>query len=198
MPVELGSFDANKIRGMDWLAIAPRVIAQARARRASEDNIGIVEERGVVCKIFPTCDILVFLSDTNPCIYRKEAKTSYAYCGRFKEGFGHCVDAKRENLDEEQLLCLAAPTAQTMFMANLSSADPVYDEVGPSYDSDTLFEGFSEDVRKLILRIDKVKLYYSVLNLLFDEVESDVNLFMIDSNVETLWSIKAIAHMLSQ
>ncbi|GJT02753.1 retrovirus-related pol polyprotein from transposon TNT 1-94 [Tanacetum coccineum] len=29
-----------------------------------------------------------------------------------------------------------APTAQTMFMANLSSADPVYDEVGLSYDSD--------------------------------------------------------------
>ncbi|GKE92650.1 integrase, catalytic region, zinc finger, CCHC-type containing protein, partial [Tanacetum coccineum] len=48
-------------------------------------------------------------------------------------------------LDEEQLLFIAAddcdafdsdvdkaPTAQTMFMANLSSADPVYDEVGPS------------------------------------------------------------------
>ncbi|GJW09604.1 hypothetical protein Tco_1575431 [Tanacetum coccineum] len=33
-----------------------------------------------------------------------------------------------------------APTAQTMFMANLSSADPVYDEVGPSYDSNTLYE----------------------------------------------------------
>ncbi|GJS12753.1 hypothetical protein Tco_0407225 [Tanacetum coccineum] len=33
-----------------------------------------------------------------------------------------------------------APTAQTMFMANLSSADPIYDEVGPSYDSDILFE----------------------------------------------------------
>nr|GEW06797.1 integrase, catalytic region, zinc finger, CCHC-type, peptidase aspartic, catalytic [Tanacetum cinerariifolium] len=28
-----------------------------------------------------------------------------------------------------------APTAQTMFMANLSSADPVNDKVGPSYDS---------------------------------------------------------------
>ncbi|GKF51707.1 hypothetical protein Tco_0148174, partial [Tanacetum coccineum] len=26
-----------------------------------------------------------------------------------------------------------APTTQTMFMANLSSADPVYDEVGPVY-----------------------------------------------------------------
>nr|GEX72196.1 retrovirus-related Pol polyprotein from transposon TNT 1-94 [Tanacetum cinerariifolium] len=33
-----------------------------------------------------------------------------------------------------------APTAQTMFMANLSSADLVYDEAGPSYDSDILFE----------------------------------------------------------
>nr|GFB92100.1 hypothetical protein [Tanacetum cinerariifolium] len=33
-----------------------------------------------------------------------------------------------------------APTAQTVFMANLSSADPVYDEVGLSYDSDILSE----------------------------------------------------------
>nr|GEY76062.1 retrovirus-related Pol polyprotein from transposon TNT 1-94 [Tanacetum cinerariifolium] len=33
-----------------------------------------------------------------------------------------------------------APTAQTMFMANLSSADPVTDEVGPSYDLDILSE----------------------------------------------------------
>ncbi|GKA78436.1 hypothetical protein Tco_0784973 [Tanacetum coccineum] len=31
-----------------------------------------------------------------------------------------------------------APTAQTMFMGNLSSVDPVYDEVGSSYDSDIL------------------------------------------------------------
>ncbi|GKC70171.1 hypothetical protein Tco_1116054, partial [Tanacetum coccineum] len=33
-----------------------------------------------------------------------------------------------------------APTAQTMFMANISSADSIYDEAGPSYDSDILFE----------------------------------------------------------
>nr|GEW44943.1 hypothetical protein [Tanacetum cinerariifolium] len=32
------------------------------------------------------------------------------------------------------------PTAQTMFMANLSSADPITDEAGPSYDLDTLSE----------------------------------------------------------
>nr|GEU93984.1 putative zinc finger, CCHC-type [Tanacetum cinerariifolium] len=33
-----------------------------------------------------------------------------------------------------------ALTAQTMFMANLSSADPITDEAGPSYDSDILSE----------------------------------------------------------
>nr|GFC05511.1 hypothetical protein [Tanacetum cinerariifolium] len=33
-----------------------------------------------------------------------------------------------------------APTTQTMFMANLSSADPITDEAGPSYDSDILSE----------------------------------------------------------
>ncbi|GJZ36105.1 retrovirus-related pol polyprotein from transposon TNT 1-94 [Tanacetum coccineum] len=61
-------------------------------------------------------------------------------------------------LDEEQLLSIVAddydafdsdvdeaPTAQTMFMANLSSADPVYDEAGPSYDSDILSEVHDHD-----------------------------------------------------
>ncbi|GJX03652.1 retrovirus-related pol polyprotein from transposon TNT 1-94 [Tanacetum coccineum] len=33
-----------------------------------------------------------------------------------------------------------APTAQTIFMANLSSANPIYDEASPSYDSDILSE----------------------------------------------------------
>nr|GEV18792.1 integrase, catalytic region, zinc finger, CCHC-type, peptidase aspartic, catalytic [Tanacetum cinerariifolium] len=37
-----------------------------------------------------------------------------------------------------------APTAQTMFMANLSSADPVNDEAGPSYDSNIL-SGYVKD-----------------------------------------------------
>ncbi|GKC35374.1 hypothetical protein Tco_1047758, partial [Tanacetum coccineum] len=49
------------------------------------------------------------------------------------------------DLDEEQLLFLAGGQTntfddETMFMAYLSSADPVYDEAGPSYDSDTLYE----------------------------------------------------------
>ncbi|GJX92740.1 retrovirus-related pol polyprotein from transposon TNT 1-94 [Tanacetum coccineum] len=56
-------------------------------------------------------------------------------------------------LDEEQLLFIAAddcdafdsnvneaPTAQTMFMANISSTNLVYDEASPSYDLDILSE----------------------------------------------------------
>nr|GEZ29598.1 hypothetical protein [Tanacetum cinerariifolium] len=38
-----------------------------------------------------------------------------------------------------------APMAQTMFMANMSSTDPVYDEAGPSYDSDILSEVHDHD-----------------------------------------------------
>nr|GEZ60027.1 retrovirus-related Pol polyprotein from transposon TNT 1-94 [Tanacetum cinerariifolium] len=38
-----------------------------------------------------------------------------------------------------------APTVQTMLMANISSAYPVYDEVGPSYDSDLLSEVYDHD-----------------------------------------------------
>nr|GEW87909.1 integrase, catalytic region, zinc finger, CCHC-type, peptidase aspartic, catalytic [Tanacetum cinerariifolium] len=38
-----------------------------------------------------------------------------------------------------------APTAQTMFMANLSSTDPITNEVRPSYDSDILSEVHDHD-----------------------------------------------------
>ncbi|GJY47440.1 hypothetical protein Tco_0436503, partial [Tanacetum coccineum] len=64
----------------------------------------------------------------------------------------------RVALDEEKLLFIAAddcdafdfdvdeaPTAQTMFMANLSSTDPVFDEAGLSYDSDILSEVHDHD-----------------------------------------------------
>ncbi|GJX76616.1 hypothetical protein Tco_0323427 [Tanacetum coccineum] len=47
-------------------------------------------------------------------------------------------DAFDSNVDE-------APTAQTMFMANLSSAYPVYDEASPSYDSNILSEVHDHD-----------------------------------------------------
>ncbi|GKC48895.1 hypothetical protein Tco_1071640 [Tanacetum coccineum] len=47
-------------------------------------------------------------------------------------------DAFDSNVDE-------AATAQTMFMANLSSTNHVYDEASPSYDSDILSEVHDHD-----------------------------------------------------
>ncbi|GJT02748.1 retrovirus-related pol polyprotein from transposon TNT 1-94 [Tanacetum coccineum] len=47
-------------------------------------------------------------------------------------------DAFDSNVDE-------APTAQTMFMANLSSADLIYDEASPSYDADILSDVHDHD-----------------------------------------------------
>nr|GEU78959.1 hypothetical protein [Tanacetum cinerariifolium] len=45
----------------------------------------------------------------------------------------------------ELVMPILAPTAQTMLMANLSFAAPVYHEAGPSYDSDTLSEVDNHD-----------------------------------------------------
>ncbi|GJV44576.1 hypothetical protein Tco_1429112 [Tanacetum coccineum] len=45
-----------------------------------------------------------------------------------------------DDVDEAPVQDLALNKDNTMFMANLSSADPIYDEAGPSYDSDILSE----------------------------------------------------------
>nr|GEU87981.1 hypothetical protein [Tanacetum cinerariifolium] len=73
--------------------------------------------------------------------------------GRYNRGQRN--NENEVELDEEQLLFIIgrqdnnidedvdeqpAPTAQTMFMANLSSANPVYDEAGLTYDSGILSE----------------------------------------------------------
>ncbi|GKA71989.1 integrase, catalytic region, zinc finger, CCHC-type containing protein, partial [Tanacetum coccineum] len=49
------------------------------------------------------------------------------------------IDAFDSDIDE-------APTAHTMFMANLTSTGPVYDEFGSSYDSDILSEVHEYDI----------------------------------------------------
>nr|GEU99299.1 retrovirus-related Pol polyprotein from transposon TNT 1-94 [Tanacetum cinerariifolium] len=45
-----------------------------------------------------------------------------------------------------------APKTQTMFMVNLSSADPIYDEAGPAYDSDILSETFDSSLSVFVLQ----------------------------------------------
>ncbi|GJR15053.1 retrovirus-related pol polyprotein from transposon TNT 1-94 [Tanacetum coccineum] len=51
------------------------------------------------------------------------------------------------------------PTSQTMFMANLISEDPIYDEAGHSYDSNNPFEYDVEKSRCLDLEADMSKVH---------------------------------------
>ncbi|GJY30689.1 retrovirus-related pol polyprotein from transposon TNT 1-94 [Tanacetum coccineum] len=68
-----------------------------------------------------------------------------------------------------------APTAQTMFMVNISSADPIYDEAGPSYDSDILYEVQDHDNY-----IDSVGEYHEG-----HEMQNDVQQnYVVDSDAE--------------
>ncbi|GJX40890.1 hypothetical protein Tco_0255880 [Tanacetum coccineum] len=83
-----------------------------------------------------------------------------------------------------------APTAQTMFMANLSSADPVYDEAGPSYDSDILSEVHDHDnYQDVVCEHHKVhKMHDDVqLNCIVDsdaEYTGDSNMIPYDQYVK--------------
>ncbi|GJZ92565.1 hypothetical protein Tco_0664630, partial [Tanacetum coccineum] len=68
-----------------------------------------------------------------------------------------------------------APTTQTMFMVNLSSKDPIYDEAGPSYDSNTSFE--VQDHDNFADNVDK---YHEV-----HEIQNDVqHNYVVESNTE--------------
>ncbi|GJR58388.1 hypothetical protein Tco_1500550 [Tanacetum coccineum] len=80
---------------------------------------------------------------------------------------GQC-DAFNSDVDE-------APTAQTMFMSNLLSVDPIYDESGPSYDLDILSVVQDHDNY-----IDSVGEYHEV-----HEMQNDVQQnYVVDSYAE--------------
>ncbi|GJZ92637.1 hypothetical protein Tco_0664702 [Tanacetum coccineum] len=77
-------------------------------------------------------------------------------------------------LDEDQWLFIA-PTAQTMFMANLSLVDLIYDEAGPSYDLDIISEVQDHDNY-----LDSVGEYHEV-----HERQDNVQLnYVVDSDAE--------------
>nr|GEW09645.1 hypothetical protein [Tanacetum cinerariifolium] len=83
-----------------------------------------------------------------------------------------------------------APTTQTMFMANLSSADPVYDEAGPSYDSDILSEVQNHDHYQDVVceHHEKHEMHDNVqLNHIVDshvDYTSDSNMILYDQYVK--------------
>ncbi|GJV15697.1 hypothetical protein Tco_1361020 [Tanacetum coccineum] len=74
------------------------------------------------------------------------------------------------------------PTTQTMFMTNLTSEDRIYDEAGPSYDSNTPFEVQDHDT--FVNHLDE---YHEVHEMQTDEqhnyvVDSDAD-YTSDSNI---------------
>ncbi|GKB68361.1 hypothetical protein Tco_0929773, partial [Tanacetum coccineum] len=67
------------------------------------------------------------------------------------------------------------PTSQTMFMANLTSEDPIYDEVKPSYDSNNPFEVQDHDTF-----VDYMDEYHEV-----HEMQNDVqHNYVVDSDTD--------------
>ncbi|GKC18229.1 retrovirus-related pol polyprotein from transposon TNT 1-94 [Tanacetum coccineum] len=67
------------------------------------------------------------------------------------------------------------PTSQTMFIANLTSKDPIYDEAGPSYDSNNPFEVQDQDTF-----VDHMDEYHEV-----HEMQNDVqHNYVVDSDAD--------------
>ncbi|GJX82312.1 hypothetical protein Tco_0331793 [Tanacetum coccineum] len=78
-----------------------------------------------------------------------------------------------------------APNIQTMFMVNLSSEDPIYDEAGPSYDSNTPFEVQDHDTC-----VDHLDEYHEV-----HEMQNDVqHNYVVDSDAEYASDSNIIRH----
>ncbi|GJZ26688.1 hypothetical protein Tco_0570941 [Tanacetum coccineum] len=67
------------------------------------------------------------------------------------------------------------PTTQTMFMTNLTSEDPIYDEVGPSYDSNTPYEVHDHDT--FVNHLDE---YHEVHEMQTDEQHN----YVVDSDAD--------------
>ncbi|GJS95908.1 hypothetical protein Tco_0802876 [Tanacetum coccineum] len=84
-----------------------------------------------------------------------------------------------------------APTAQTMFMANLSSADLVYDEAGSSYDLDILSENIVVDnslTAELATYKEQVELYERLARFELTEreqkIDEQLKIVITDRNIK--------------
>ncbi|GKA96166.1 retrovirus-related pol polyprotein from transposon TNT 1-94 [Tanacetum coccineum] len=73
-----------------------------------------------------------------------------------------------------------APSIQTMFIVNLSSEDPIYDEAGPSYDSNTPFE-----VQDHYTFVDHMYEYHEAHEMQNDYMEDNEE-HVVQSNVSSI------------
>ncbi|GJR81505.1 retrovirus-related pol polyprotein from transposon TNT 1-94, partial [Tanacetum coccineum] len=114
----------------------------------------------------PTVDPLALMSNV-----------SHQY-SRFSTQYGNVFQA--DDCDAFDSDVNEAPTAQTMFIANLSSADPVYDEVNPSYDSDILSEVPDHD------NYQDVICEYHEVHEMHDDYVKDNAVSFVQSNVSSV------------
>ncbi|GKB44845.1 hypothetical protein Tco_0889787 [Tanacetum coccineum] len=85
------------------------------------------------------------------------------------------ISLKLINVMHSTLIVMRSLMQQTMFMVNLSSEDPIYDEAGPSHDSNTPFEVQDHDTF-----VDHMDEYHEV-----HEMQNDVqHNYVVDSNAE--------------
>nr|GEU88706.1 protein RADIALIS-like 3 [Tanacetum cinerariifolium]GEU88892.1 protein RADIALIS-like 3 [Tanacetum cinerariifolium] len=136
----------------------------------------------VVCQIVHCASDLSFL--TAVCLIRQrdkmllmqaqengvaldEEKLLFIACGQ---------DNVDDDVDEQPVQDLALNMDNTMFMANLSPADPVYDEAGSSYDSDILSEGIQKAL------INEIK----EMNEVFDQMEAEVDQHAVDKKCDEI------------
>ncbi|GJT65319.1 hypothetical protein Tco_1016799 [Tanacetum coccineum] len=118
-----------KDSNFDHLICLPVTPTQVHAQRENKMMLG----DGLTQQ---TIDPLALMSNVSPQqVDRTEDKQSVQDLALNVDNVFQVDDCDAYDSDVDE-----APTAQTMFMANLSSADPVRDEAGPSYDLDILSE----------------------------------------------------------
>nr|GFD09470.1 integrase, catalytic region, zinc finger, CCHC-type, peptidase aspartic, catalytic [Tanacetum cinerariifolium] len=78
-----------------------------------------------------------------------------------------------------------APTAQTMFMANLSSANPITDEVGPSYDSDILSE-YVKDIDVSVIHNNASSVPNDTFMMIYDDMCESITPSVSNSSQNTV------------
>nr|GEY45588.1 hypothetical protein [Tanacetum cinerariifolium] len=88
-----------------------------------------------------------------------ECQSESSKTGLSKTGKADECNAFDSDVDE-------APTVQTMFIANLSSADPITDEARPSYDSDILSKALTKKIKEI--------------KDVFEELEAEVAQYAVD------------------
>nr|GEZ04986.1 hypothetical protein [Tanacetum cinerariifolium] len=109
-------------------------------------------------------------------------------------GPGNAFDDDAEDCDAFDSDVDEAPTAQTMFMANLSSADPITDEAGPSYDSNILSE-YVKDIDVFVVNNNASSVPNDTFMMIYDDMCESIAPSMSNSSRNAVVKISLTAKL---